>query len=371
MKHDRLYYSIGALLYCPANRQNLAASLIQEKFGSRFSLALCLEDTIGDDCVAEAEHTLIQSLQAVEKASEFKHFYIPKIFIRVRKAAQIPDLLLRLGSARSLVTGFILPKFSLDNADLYIHTILEAGRQYERPIYMMPILESPDLIPLTERSRLLYSLKEKLDAAEELVLNIRVGGNDLCHQFGFRRRCDESIHDIRPISNIFSDILTVFGRDYVVSGPVWEYYDQPGWDSGLRRELRGDRLLGFIGKTVIHPKQIELVNQAYQVPAQDLADAQEILQWDLHSASMVHGSSNGSRMNEYKTHSNWAEKILLLAEVFGVQEEACPKENSIKPYIYERSACIPKKNLLASPNEKIITGGNIWSSTDYRENTFR
>ena len=98
---------------------------------------------------------------------------------------------------------------------------------------MLPILESPSIVNLQSRSETLYLLKEKLDSVEELVLNIRVGGNDLCHIFGFRRHSDESIHNITPIANIFSDIVTVFGMDYVISGPVWEYYNGEHWSEGL------------------------------------------------------------------------------------------------------------------------------------------
>ncbi len=71
-----------------------------------------------------------------------------------------------------------------------------------------------------------------------------------------------SIKSIRSRA-FFPISLPCMEGDYVVSGPVWEYYDGPGWESGLRQELEDDRLCGFVGKTVIHPKQIELVNEAY------------------------------------------------------------------------------------------------------------
>ena len=154
---------------------------------------------------------------------------------------------------------------------------------------------------------------------EELVLNIRVGGNDLCHMFGFRRRSTESIHSLRPIANILSDIMTVFGMDYVVSGPVWEYYNGTNWKSGLEAELEQDKLCGFVGKTVIHPHQISVVNNAYQVSENDLKDAQSILNWDPDHRSLVSGSIQKERMNEYKTHYNWAQKIVMLSEVFGTK----------------------------------------------------
>ena len=49
LKNDMIYYSVGALLYCPANKKTIADSVIHEKFGTKYSLALCLEDTINDN----------------------------------------------------------------------------------------------------------------------------------------------------------------------------------------------------------------------------------------------------------------------------------------------------------------------------------
>lgn len=319
MKNSILPYSVGALLYCPANHRGIAASLISERFGRHFSLAMCLEDTIPDAFVEEAEQQLILTLKSLKQAFKAASFFMPKIFIRIRRPGQILDLLERLEDAQELITGFIVPKFAPDNADIYINTILQANDIMNRKIYLMPILESPVLIDLRTRHEILYQLKEKLDRIEELALNIRVGGNDLCHAFGFRRSCRESIHSISAISSIFSDIITVFGMDYVVSGPVWEYYNGEGWDTGLLRELREDRLCGFTGKTVIHPRQIRLVNSAFQVSEKDLADARSILNWDHQSRLLVSGCTSAERMNEYKVHRNWAARILMLAEAYGTR----------------------------------------------------
>lgn len=320
MKDSVQYYSVGALLYCPANREGIDVSVINQKFGKKYSLAFCLEDTIQDGCVAEAEKKLQNSMRNIYRAAQSGSFYVPKIFVRVRDSRQIPRLMAELGNAAEMITGFIIPKFSLENADIYIETMVSVNQMAGRMVSMMPIYESLSMVDLRHRQEILYGLKEKLDTVEELVLNIRVGGNDLCHLFGYRRRSDESIHRIAPIADIFSDIVTVYGMDYVVSGPVWEYYDGPGWDTGLKRELADDRLCGFVGKTVIHPKQIELVNEEYRVLRRDLDDARTILNWNQTSASLVSGSFAGERMNEYKTHTNWAKKILLMAEVFGVRE---------------------------------------------------
>lgn len=327
MNNSPLYYSVGPLLYCPANNESIVNSLANEKFGRKFSLAMCLEDTIRDDCVEEAEDKLIHSLNKLHRALEIKTFYMPKLFIRVRNPEQMQRLAKASGSSAALISGFIAPKFSLNNADNYIRAVTLLNETENHRFWFMPIFEDPLLIHLQKRYEILYSLKEKLDAVSEFVLNIRVGGNDLCNLFGFRRSSFESIHTIKPVANIFSDIMTVYGTDYVISGPVWEYYNGEGWDSGLINELKEDRLNGFAGKTVIHPKQIPLVNQAYMVSRKDYEDACAVLNWDLDSHSLVSGSMQKERMNEYKTHVKWAQKIMFLAEAYGIagNELQCEK----------------------------------------------
>lgn len=320
MKNQLIYYSVGPLLYCPANKTTIAQSLIQEKFGNHFSLALCLEDTIDENFVAQAEQDLLQSLKTVYMARQDKDFYLPKIFIRVRYPEQITMLISSLKECADVVTGFIIPKFSQKCAGEYIRRIIEVNELTQNKVYVMPIYESSDMIDLRTRYDVLYSLKDSLHQIEELVLNIRVGGNDLCHIFGFRRHPDESIHNIKPVSSLFTDIVTVYGTDYVISAPVWEYYGGKDWKTGLIAEIRGDQLCGFTGKTVIHPRQIEVVNSCYRVPASDYKDALSILKWDRTSGTLVSGSQCGERMNEYKTHFNWAARILYLAQAYGVEE---------------------------------------------------
>lgn len=315
-----LSYSVGPLLYCPAPNTTVSQSLIMEKFGRDFSLALCLEDTVGDGLVAQAEEILLNSLREIFKARSERDFYLPKIFIRVRNPEQICSLYGKMGESAPLLTGFIAPKFDLDNAPSYLEELSAVNRISPAPIYMMPILESPRMIHLQKRYDILYHLKDLLDAVSHLILNVRVGGNDLCHAFGFRRQCTETIYDIRPVSNILSDIMTVFGMDYLVSGPVFEYYNGPRWEEGLKQEIRRDRLNGFVGKTVIHPKQIEVVNRGYRVSKSDFEDASAILDWKTDSLLMVSGNTENGRMNEYKTHYNWARRILALHDAFGLEE---------------------------------------------------
>lgn len=319
IENIELKYKVGALLYSPALNRKVAESIIAEKFNSPYSLALCLEDTIADDNVEFAEKQLGITLKKLLEASYDKSFYMPMIFIRVRSSEQLLRLWKDLAEWVELITGFIFPKYSVGNADSYNEAMKTINAEAHKTVYMMPILESRDIVEYSTRYTVLSNLKSKIDSVNDMVLNIRVGGNDFSNEFATRRHYDETIYDILPISQLLGDILTVFSREYVVSGPVWEFFssDNEEWKRGLQNELKLDKVNGFIGKTVIHPKQISVVNEALKVSHKDYEDAKEILNWD-EIGLQVGKSFAGERMNEVKTHINWAYKTIALAEIYGV-----------------------------------------------------
>ncbi len=316
-------YEVGALLYCPALNAKLADAVMMNRFGKQYSLAICLEDTIGDESVEKAEKQLLETLTKITDATTKKgkkEFFLPKIFIRVREPEQLQRIYGMLKDQMEVIYGFIFPKYTISNAPLYNKMIVQMNKAQQRKIYMMPILESADIVDYACRRSILLNIKKMIDDVKEYVLNVRVGGNDFCNEFAARRHYDESIYDIIPIANLLSDILTVFSREYVVSGPVWEFFssDNNEWKDGLRKECELDKLNGFVGKTVIHPKQIKVVNEALMVSKKDYEDAKLILGFDAKKGLLVGKSNGGERMNEARTHKNWASKIMILAEIFGV-----------------------------------------------------
>ena len=49
-------YDVGALLYCPANAHgSIVGAIVEQRFPTPYSLAFCLEDTVREDAVADAE----------------------------------------------------------------------------------------------------------------------------------------------------------------------------------------------------------------------------------------------------------------------------------------------------------------------------
>lgn len=317
-----LQYALGGLLYCPALNPKAADFITTKKYAGLRSVSLCLEDSVGDNFVEEAENCLYNTFESIYREiilENVRKSELPLLFVRVRSAEQLLRIYEKICDYE-LLTGFILPKFDRRNAASYIDVMTEinSGKQN---IYCMPILESTEVIDLKSRLQAITEIKSAVDTISKLVLNIRVGGNDFCSRFGFRRPADRTIYDITVVRNTLADIFNVFGRDYVVSAPVWEYFgnDPDGqWAKGLRAELAMDRLNGFIGKTAIHPTQLPVINESLTVSEEDYKDALSILNWHDDGLAVAK-SPSGGRMNEVKVHENWARKTVTLASIYGVK----------------------------------------------------
>ena len=324
MKFDKstlLPYSIGGLLYTPANKEGIAEKIEKGSISNLTSIAFCLEDAIADTSLHDAELTLKTTLSKLRQMKG-NGVEIPLVFIRVRN----PDHIIRLhdllcyGKVDEVVTGYLLPKFDMSNAEEYLGNIEYINRGSEHTIYCMPILESAAIAHAAGRMTELLKIKFLLDRCPH-VLNIRVGGNDLCNLYGIRVPVSNTIYDVGVTNNIMSDIMSVFGAEYVISAPVWNYFGDSGdeWKRGLEREMAADRVNGFIGKTAIHPSQLPVIAECMKVTREDYNDAIKILNWDIEELG-VQKSAAGNRMNEVKCHFNWARRTAMLGQAYGIRE---------------------------------------------------
>lgn len=316
---ELLPYRLGGLLYTPALNRGVAEKLKRRAYPHLTSLAFCLEDSIRDSALPQAEETLLRTLSGLAESPEAR----PLLFVRVRTPRHLERVHRLLGEAEALLTGYVLPKFDLSNGEAYGELIEKYNACRSAPLYMMPTLESLMIAAPGSRDFVLMRIKEILNGVKKRVLNVRVGGNDFCNLYGLRRSVHQSIYDIGVIRDILEDILQVFSADYVVSGPVWEYFGQDAgepWAAGLRAELALDQLNGFVGKTAVHPVQLPVICEGMRVSREDYEDALRVLGWN-NEGFAVAKSAAGGRMNEVKCHSRWAERICKLAEVYGVREE--------------------------------------------------
>ncbi|OKJ10310.1 HpcH/HpaI aldolase/citrate lyase family protein [Kitasatospora sp. CB01950] len=344
---DVLATALGATLYSPATRPTLARDIRRQAARGVLSMVLCLEDAIADHEVDDAEHNLVAQLTDLAAVGDVE---LPLLFVRVRAPEQITDLARRLGPALRLLSGFVVPKFTEDSGRPFLEALTGAEEAGGHRLFVMPVLESPELAHLESRREQLFGIARLLDKHRARVLAVRLGVTDLCSAYGLRRSPDLTAYDVALVAQVIGDVVNVLGRadgtGFTVTGPVWEYFPlqermfkpqlrrtpfaevTPPADGvrqrliehdldGLIREIELDRANGLLGKTCIHPSHVAAVHALSVVTHEELCDAQDILQ-QHRGGGGVSRSAYTNKMNEAKPHRAWAERVLLRAQVFGV-----------------------------------------------------
>jgi citrate lyase beta subunit len=320
-----LQYAVGGLLYMPATNSSIAGKIISGEYEFVKSLVLDLEDALGDELVEYGQSRIVEIIDTLAEAVEsgkLRYEDIPLIFIRVREKQQILDTYNMLGGNIRYITGFNIPKFDKHCSNEYIEVFKIIARMakenYGCTLYIMPIIENKSVMYRQLRMDNLLYINDSLNSISDNVLNIRVGGADFNNIFGIRRNTNHTIYDTGVVRSCLNDIINVFGSHYVVSGPVWEYFGTEAAVTGLKHELDADQINGFFGKTCIHPSQLPIVQEFSIIDKNDYLDALSIL--GMNSNIIGVQKSVSGRMNEVKTHSNWAKKIVSIANLYGVRK---------------------------------------------------
>ena len=293
------------------------------------SMICCLEDSIRDDQVDGAERNLVRQVRRLADRQPSGPAAGPLLFVRVRTADQILRIAEGLGDAIGVLSGFVLPKFRADrDSTAQLTAIRQVGQCAPHRLFAMPILESPEVAHAETRLAALLEARHLLESHREHVLAVRVGATDLSGVFALRRPVDLTAWDLAVISGVLTDIINVFtrrdGSGFIVSGPVWEYFDRRGQTGsgescleGLAREARLDRANGLLGKTVIHPSHAAVVHAQAVVGHEEYCDAAAICV-ETDGTGGVLRSVYGNKMNEVRPHRAWAGRTLQRAAVFGV-----------------------------------------------------
>ncbi|MER6443134.1 MULTISPECIES: HpcH/HpaI aldolase/citrate lyase family protein [unclassified Streptomyces] len=340
--------ALGATLYSPATRPQLADDVLKQAARGVVSMVLCLEDSIDDSEVVAAEQNLVRQFAdlAARPAAE-----LPLLFVRVREPEQIPDLVRRFGASVRLLSGFVLPKFTEERGVPFLEALTAAEAASGRRLFAMPVLESPCLLYLESRRETLAGISRVVDKYRDRVLALRLGVTDFCSAYGLRRAPDMTAYDVQIVASVIADVVNTLGRadgtGFTVTGPVWEYFRvqermfkpqlrrspfQEGEVEelrealiehdmdGLLREIALDRANGLLGKTCIHPSHVPAVHALSVVSHEEWSDAQDILRPERGGGGVLR-SAYTNKMNEVKPHRAWAERTLERAEVFGVANE--------------------------------------------------
>lgn len=296
----------------PATRQDIWQVIKRDKLPTIDSIIICLEDAVSHSDV-DLALTRLQALlnmwashvNSINEPSNQANIQSqqptrPLVFVRPRN----PMMLQELADFKhiDLLDGFVMPKvdmYSLSNWRM-------ACQNVSTDQLLMPTLETAALFNPHHNQEIAIAFKE---AFSQPIFALRIGGNDLFAALRLRRPKDSIIYDT-PIGTLVYQLLGCFvPHGFYLTAPVFEYLDQPML---FMKELTRDVSLGLVGKTVIHPSQIALVQQAYCVPLSMLDEAQAI----LHSEAKAVFKYNNT-MLEPATHRAWAHEVVNRSEVFG------------------------------------------------------
>ncbi|MCU1734126.1 MULTISPECIES: HpcH/HpaI aldolase/citrate lyase family protein [unclassified Pseudomonas] len=292
-------FALGATLYMPATRGDMLEVVFGAKFPELRSLVVCLEDAVSSIDVESALENLKTLLLAIN-ACGGRPEHGPLLFVRPRDAAMAA--ILNDWPLMKHVDGFVVPKLTLLSLPAWEQAISNPD------LYLMPTLETADVFNPGAMVELGQALKSSLN---QRIIALRIGGNDLMGCLGLRRNPVTTLYST-PMSYVIPMLAGIMGaQGFALTAPVFEQLATPLL---LKEELELDISHGLVGKTAIHPSQINLIQDALRVSLEDLNCARLIAN-DVAPAVFRHNDA----MCEPATHYKWATNILERAKWHGVK----------------------------------------------------
>lgn len=285
------YMTLGASLYLPATRGDLASLLNEETLPGLRSVIVCTEAAVHDRDLPAAMENLRRTLPKLEPTRLHR-------FLRPRS----PELLAQLMELEGIgnLDGLVLPKINEENLLQYTEALAKAPN-----LLLMPTIETEIAFSRAGLER----LAERLLELKDRILCLRIGGNDILQLLGLKRPKHVTLYET-PLRTIINDLIVCFRpAGFELSAPVFEHIDSP---QVLRAEVELDIVHGLWSKTAIHPTQVTTIEHEYRVCRSDYELAREIVAVDAPAVFLSHG-----QMVEPSTHSHWAMRVLERAAIYG------------------------------------------------------
>lgn len=161
--------------------------------------------------------------------------------------------------------GAVLPKTeSADDIEKVDRLISELETKREIPAGQV------DLMPLIETARGLW-YAESIMKGSRRIRRVAFGSGDFIFDLG-GEWCNNGLEVIYARSR-----LVVASRVAGIEQPIDAVFPDIKDDDGLLNDARLGRRLGFQGKLVIHPRQVESVNSAYSPTLEEVENARRVI----------------------------------------------------------------------------------------------
>ena len=234
---------IRSYLYVPGND----ARRIEKAFASEAdAVILDLEDAIAPSRKEDARKTVADMLRSKQEKPVFVRINAPGSALAEEDIEAVVGLSL---------SGLRLPK-------------AESPEAVRRVAERLENLGCEASIQCLIESALGLELAFEIARAHEKVVGMSLGEADLAADLGVR-----------------GDAGLLYARSRVVAAtrgaglpsPVQSVYTNVRDKDGLRRSTEEGKNMGFVGRSAIHPAQIEVINEVFTPTEEEVAEAKELL----------------------------------------------------------------------------------------------
>lgn len=279
-------------LYLPGNEPKFALNAgIHQPDG----IILDLEDSVAPPMKDEARVVVRNALRSID-------FKGAERMVRINQGDRgLEDLLFVVPHNVHVI---LIPKVEspmhVRVVDEHVQAIL-AKHKIERPVYLMPIVESAlGAIKAYEIATASPNICALTIGLEDYTADIGVPRTDEGRE-SFWARCQvvnaARAAGVQPIDTVFSDVSDM---------------------EGLRAAVLEAKGLGFDGKGCIHPRQIAVIHEAFAPTEQELAKARKIVAaFEEAEAKGLAAVSLGSKMIDPPVVKR-AQRVVKLAEAMGM-----------------------------------------------------
>jgi len=228
-------------LFIPGNTPSMIQNL--DVFESD-SIIIDFEDSV-ISYDKDAARILINNFLKKFKFNEFD------IYIRINDSLS-PNFLKDVETTVDLdIKGYVLPKASVEAVNKLNDLIKNKN--------IIPIIESP-----------LSLLKAEEIAACNNVTGLLFGAEDYTKELGISRTLNGT--EILYARSIISIVCNAYGIESIDTP-----YTSKDDETGLREDSIHAKNLGFTAKSLIHPNQVEIVNEVFSPTSREIFEAKRII----------------------------------------------------------------------------------------------
>lgn len=278
---------LRSLLYMPASNRR---AVDKARALPCDAVALDLEDAVAPDMKDEARSALVEELTA----GGFGH---RQMIARINPLGSLWGKADLAALAKAPLQAILAPKVD-DAADVVALSVAMDGAGYDPAVKLWVMIETPHAVLALER----IAASARISRLAGFVLGL----NDLAKETGMAQLPGRA--GFVPV--MVQALMAARAYGLVLLDGVCNAIEDP---ARLEAECTQARELGFDGKTLIHPSQIETANRTFAPGADEVAEAEAIVAAFAEPANAGKGALKVNGKMAELLHRDMAERLLAKA----------------------------------------------------------